>query len=149
AGDHRQPLLHDRHGDQTAGGNRRFRAAVELCHGRRDAGHAAPRPRRHPDAAPVRQRPGRNREVSTMASIDISGVNKVYAGGVTAIHSLDLAIPGGELVVLVGPSGCGKSTLLRMIAGLEAITGGTISIDGAVVNTKEPAERDIAVVFQN
>jgi sn-glycerol 3-phosphate transport system ATP-binding protein len=84
-----------------------------------------------------------------MASIDISGVNKVYAGGVTAIHSLDLAIPDGELVVLVGPSGCGKSTLLRMIAGLEAITGGTISIDGAVVNTKEPAERDIAMVFQN
>ena len=84
-----------------------------------------------------------------MASIDIKGVNKVYAGGVTAIHSLDLAIPDGELVVLVGPSGCGKSTLLRMIAGLEAITGGTISIDGAVVNAKEPAERDIAMVFQN
>src|SRR5690606_670559 len=84
-----------------------------------------------------------------MASIDISGVNKVYAGGVTAIHSLDLAIPDGELVVLVGPSGCGKSTLLRMIAGLEAITEGTISIDGTVVNTKEPAERDIAMVFQN
>jgi sn-glycerol 3-phosphate transport system ATP-binding protein len=84
-----------------------------------------------------------------MASIDISGVKKVYAGGVTAIHSLDLAIPDGELVVLVGPSGCGKSTLLRMIAGLEAITDGTISIDGAVVNGKEPAERDIAMVFQN
>jgi sn-glycerol 3-phosphate transport system ATP-binding protein len=84
-----------------------------------------------------------------MASIDISGVKKIYAGGVTAIHGLDLAIPDGELVVLVGPSGCGKSTLLRMIAGLEAITDGTISIDGTVVNTKEPAERDIAMVFQN
>ena len=84
-----------------------------------------------------------------MASIDIKGVKKVYAGNVTAIHNLDLAIPDGELVVLVGPSGCGKSTLLRMIAGLEAITDGTISIDGAVVNTKEPAERDIAMVFQN
>ena len=84
-----------------------------------------------------------------MASIDISGVKKVYAGGVTAIHSLDLAIPDGELVVLVGPSGCGKSTLLRMIAGLEAITDGTIAIDGTVVNTREPAERDIAMVFQN
>jgi sn-glycerol 3-phosphate transport system ATP-binding protein len=84
-----------------------------------------------------------------MASIDITGVNKVYAGGVTAIHSLDLAIPDGELVVLVGPSGCGKSTLLRMIAGLEPITGGTISIGGTVVNQKEPAERDIAMVFQN
>ena len=84
-----------------------------------------------------------------MASIDISGVKKVYAGGVTAIHNLDLAIPDGELVVLVGPSGCGKSTLLRMIAGLEAITDGTIAIDGTVVNTREPAERDIAMVFQN
>jgi sn-glycerol 3-phosphate transport system ATP-binding protein len=84
-----------------------------------------------------------------MASIDIKGVKKVYAGGVTAIHSLDLAIPDGELVVLVGPSGCGKSTLLRMIAGLEAISDGTIAIDGSVVNDKEPAERDIAMVFQN
>jgi sn-glycerol 3-phosphate transport system ATP-binding protein len=84
-----------------------------------------------------------------MASIDIKGVKKVYAGGVTAIHNLDLSIWDGELVVLVGPSGCGKSTLLRMIAGLEAISEGTISIDGAVVNTKEPAERDIAMVFQN
>ncbi|HEV7344034.1 MAG TPA: sn-glycerol-3-phosphate import ATP-binding protein UgpC [Devosia sp.] len=84
-----------------------------------------------------------------MASIDIKGVKKVYAGGVTAIHGLDLEIPDGELVVLVGPSGCGKSTLLRMIAGLEAITDGTVSIDGNVVNAKEPAERDIAMVFQN
>ncbi len=84
-----------------------------------------------------------------MASIEIKGVKKVYAGNVTAIHELDLDIPDGELVVLVGPSGCGKSTLLRMIAGLEEITDGTISIDGAVVNQKEPAERDIAMVFQN
>jgi sn-glycerol 3-phosphate transport system ATP-binding protein len=84
-----------------------------------------------------------------MASIDISGVKKVYPGNVTAIHSLDLAIPDGELVVLVGPSGCGKSTLLRMIAGLETITDGSVSIDGEVVNKKEPAERDIAMVFQN
>lgn len=84
-----------------------------------------------------------------MASIDISGVKKVYAGGVTAIHNLDLSIEDGELVVLVGPSGCGKSTLLRMIAGLEAISDGTIAIDGTVVNGKEPAERDIAMVFQN
>jgi sn-glycerol 3-phosphate transport system ATP-binding protein len=84
-----------------------------------------------------------------MAKIDISGVTKVYPGNVTAIHGLDLAIPDGELVVLVGPSGCGKSTLLRMIAGLETITEGTISIAGDVVNKKEPAERDIAMVFQN
>ena len=84
-----------------------------------------------------------------MARIDIAGVRKVYPGNVTAIHNLELAIPDGELVVLVGPSGCGKSTLLRMIAGLETITDGTISIDRDVVNKKEPAERDIAMVFQN
>jgi sn-glycerol 3-phosphate transport system ATP-binding protein len=84
-----------------------------------------------------------------MARIDISGVKKVYAGNVTAIHQLDLTIPDGELVVLVGPSGCGKSTLLRMIAGLETVTEGSVSIDGEVVNKKEPAERDIAMVFQN
>ncbi|SMQ64343.1 carbohydrate ABC transporter ATP-binding protein, CUT1 family [Devosia lucknowensis] len=84
-----------------------------------------------------------------MASIDITGVRKVYPGNVTAIHALDLSIADGELVVLVGPSGCGKSTLLRMIAGLETISDGTIAIGGSVVNQKEPAERDIAMVFQN
>ncbi len=84
-----------------------------------------------------------------MASIDLKGVRKVYQGNVTAIHALDLSIADGELVVLVGPSGCGKSTLLRMIAGLETITDGTISIGEDVVNKKEPAERDIAMVFQN
>src|SRR5690606_2464998 len=84
-----------------------------------------------------------------MATIQLSSVKKVYAGNVTAIHNLDLDIKDGELVVLVGPSGCGKSTLLRMIAGLETITDGTIAIDGQVVNQKEPAERDIAMVFQN
>ncbi|KKB13367.1 glycerol-3-phosphate ABC transporter ATP-binding protein [Devosia geojensis] len=84
-----------------------------------------------------------------MANIDISGVKKVYPGNVTAIHDLDLSIDDGELVVLVGPSGCGKSTLLRMIAGLETITEGTVAIGGDVVNRKEPAERDIAMVFQN
>jgi sn-glycerol 3-phosphate transport system ATP-binding protein len=86
-----------------------------------------------------------------MASIQLSGVKKVYGGTGTApaIHNLDLTIPDGQLIVLVGPSGCGKSTLLRMIAGLERITEGKISIDGDVVNEKEPAERDIAMVFQN
>ncbi|WP_297113372.1 sn-glycerol-3-phosphate import ATP-binding protein UgpC [uncultured Devosia sp.] len=84
-----------------------------------------------------------------MASIDLKSVRKVYPGNVTAIHALDLSIADGELVVLVGPSGCGKSTLLRMIAGLETITDGTISIGDDVVNKKEPAERDIAMVFQN
>jgi sn-glycerol 3-phosphate transport system ATP-binding protein len=84
-----------------------------------------------------------------MASIDLKNVRKVYPGNVTAIHALDLSIADGELVVLVGPSGCGKSTLLRMIAGLETITDGTISIGDDIVNRKEPAERDIAMVFQN
>ena len=84
-----------------------------------------------------------------MASIELSAVGKTYPGNVHAVDGIDLAIADGELVVLVGPSGCGKSTLLRMIAGLETITAGTISIDGHVVNRQEPAERDIAMVFQN
>jgi sn-glycerol 3-phosphate transport system ATP-binding protein len=84
-----------------------------------------------------------------MAAIELSGVKKTYPGGIEVIHGLDVAIADGEMVVLVGPSGCGKSTLLRMIAGLETITDGTISIGGAVVNRREPAERDVAMVFQN
>ena len=84
-----------------------------------------------------------------MATIDLKGVGKTYAGAVRAVENIDLSIGDGELVVLVGPSGCGKSTLLRMIAGLETITDGTISIDGRVVNREEPAQRDIAMVFQN
>jgi sn-glycerol 3-phosphate transport system ATP-binding protein len=84
-----------------------------------------------------------------MATIDLVNVKKTYAGGTPVVHGIDLAIADGELLVLVGPSGCGKSTLLRMIAGLETITEGTISIGGGIVNDKEPAERDIAMVFQN
>ena len=84
-----------------------------------------------------------------MATIELSDVTKIYPGKVHAIHGIDLSIGDGEFVVLVGPSGCGKSTLLRMIAGLETITSGTIAIDGGIVNRKEPAERDIAMVFQN
>ena len=84
-----------------------------------------------------------------MASIELKDVGKTYGGAVRAVDGIDLDIPDGELVVLVGPSGCGKSTLLRMIAGLETITSGTISIGGRVVNKEEPAERDIAMVFQN
>ncbi|AGS24547.1 sn-glycerol-3-phosphate ABC transporter ATP-binding protein UgpC [Rhizobium etli] len=84
-----------------------------------------------------------------MAQISITGVRKHYSGNVTALHGIDLEIADGELVVLVGPSGCGKSTLLRMIAGLEAISAGEIAIGGTVVNDKEPAKRDIAMVFQN
>ncbi|MET3926299.1 sn-glycerol-3-phosphate import ATP-binding protein UgpC [Devosia sp. 2618] len=84
-----------------------------------------------------------------MAAIDLTGVKKTYPGGAQVIHGIDLAIEDGEMVVLVGPSGCGKSTLLRMIAGLETISDGTISVGGTVVNKREPAERDIAMVFQN
>ena len=84
-----------------------------------------------------------------MADVQLRSVEKVYPGGVKAIHGVDLAIADGELAVLVGPSGCGKSTLLRMVAGLEEITAGEISIGGRVVNRLEPADRDIAMVFQN
>ncbi|MBW8454895.1 MAG: sn-glycerol-3-phosphate ABC transporter ATP-binding protein UgpC [Pseudomonas sp.] len=84
-----------------------------------------------------------------MASILIDQVSKIYDGGVHAVKAIDIAIEDGEFIVLVGPSGCGKSTLLRMVAGLEAISQGTVSIGGRVVNQVEPAERDIAMVFQN
>ncbi|MEC9463250.1 MAG: ATP-binding cassette domain-containing protein, partial [Pseudomonadota bacterium] len=85
-----------------------------------------------------------------MASIDINEVSKIYdKGGAKAVDSVDIQIDDGEFIVLVGPSGCGKSTLLRMVAGLEAISQGTISIGDRVVNEVEPADRDIAMVFQN
>ena len=87
-----------------------------------------------------------------MGSIALRGVEKVYGFGpkaVKAIHGVDAEIRDGEFVVIVGPSGCGKSTLLRMVAGLEEITAGEVAIGGRVVNQLEPAERDIAMVFQN
>ncbi|GHH64273.1 ABC transporter ATP-binding protein [Streptosporangium violaceochromogenes] len=84
-----------------------------------------------------------------MASIVLSKVDKIYAGGVKAVNGLDLEIKDGEFMVLVGPSGCGKSTALRMIAGLEDISGGQISIGERVVNHLPPKDRDIAMVFQN
>ena len=84
-----------------------------------------------------------------MATVDLNDVRKVYSGNVEAVKGVSIAIPDGKLCVLVGPSGCGKSTLLRMIAGLESITSGTVAIDGKVVNAIGPAERDIAMVFQN
>ncbi|RUT31097.1 sn-glycerol-3-phosphate ABC transporter ATP-binding protein UgpC [Arsenicitalea aurantiaca] len=84
-----------------------------------------------------------------MAAIEIASVRKVYPGNVEAIKGIDLSIADGELVVLVGPSGCGKSTLLRMLAGLETISAGEVRIGDRVVNRLEPAERDIAMVFQN
>jgi sn-glycerol 3-phosphate transport system ATP-binding protein len=84
-----------------------------------------------------------------MASVTLDNVRKVYAGGVEAVKGVSLGIADGSFTVLLGPSGCGKSTLLRMIAGLETITSGTVSIGGKVVNEVEPADRDIAMVFQN
>ena len=84
-----------------------------------------------------------------MAEMRLAGVSKVYASGFRAVSDVSLDIADGELLVLVGPSGCGKSTLLRMIAGLEDITEGVIEIDGRIVNSDTPRERDIAMVFQN
>ncbi len=83
-----------------------------------------------------------------MAVVQIRGLTKSY-GTVQVMHGIDFDVADAEFVALVGPSGCGKSTLLRMIAGLEDISGGTISIGGRVVNEVEPKERDIAMVFQN
>ncbi|MBX3529636.1 MAG: sn-glycerol-3-phosphate ABC transporter ATP-binding protein UgpC [Rhizobiaceae bacterium] len=83
-----------------------------------------------------------------MSEVTIRAVTKAY-GNVQVLHGIDLDISAGEFVVFVGPSGCGKSTLLRMIAGLEAISGGTIAIGGTVVNNVVPAKRGIAMVFQN
>ena len=87
-----------------------------------------------------------------MASISLRNIIKRYGHGPKAnqvIHGVNAEIKDGEFVVIVGPSGCGKSTLLRMVAGLEEISGGDIAIGGRVVNNLEPAERDIAMVFQN
>ncbi len=83
-----------------------------------------------------------------MASIDISAIRKSY-GHFPVLHGVDLTIRDGEFIVLVGPSGCGKSTLLRMIAGLEDVTSGEISIEGRRVNDLPPKDRDIAMVFQS
>jgi multiple sugar transport system ATP-binding protein len=84
-----------------------------------------------------------------MAEIVLDQVTKTYRGGVNGVDGLSLHIADGEFMVLVGPSGCGKSTALRSIAGLEEITGGTITIGGRVVNDVPPKDRDIAMVFQN
>jgi alpha-glucoside transport system ATP-binding protein len=83
-----------------------------------------------------------------MAELKLTGVEKAY-GAVKVLADINLEIEPGELVVFVGPSGCGKSTLLRMIAGLEQITGGTLEIDGMVMNDIHPSQRGIAMVFQS
>jgi sn-glycerol 3-phosphate transport system ATP-binding protein len=84
-----------------------------------------------------------------MANVALRNVHKTYPGGVEAIKGINFEVGDGQFCVLVGPSGCGKSTLLRMVAGLETITGGDIDIGGRIVNAIEPADRDIAMVFQN
>ncbi|GAA5234128.1 sn-glycerol-3-phosphate import ATP-binding protein UgpC [Verticiella sediminum] len=84
-----------------------------------------------------------------MANLSLRDVTKSYPGGNAVIHGISLEIVDGEFIVIVGPSGCGKSTLLRMVAGLESISSGEILIGGVVVNRLEPADRDVAMVFQN
>ncbi|CAN7588276.1 sn-glycerol-3-phosphate ABC transporter ATP-binding protein UgpC [Rhizobium sp. LjRoot254] len=84
-----------------------------------------------------------------MARIEINQVSKVYSNGMTAVNSVSVDVADGEFIVLVGPSGCGKSTLLRMVAGLEDISKGEVRIGEKVVNKTDPADRDIAMVFQN
>src|SRR5256886_1540238 len=84
-----------------------------------------------------------------MAEITYDKVDKIYPDGTQAVHDLNLEIKDGELMVLVGPSGCGKTTALRMLAGLEEISEGQITIGDRVVNDLTPKERDIAMVFQS
>src|SRR5262250_313589 len=83
-----------------------------------------------------------------MASVSFQNIEKAF-GTTKVLHGIGFDIKDGEFVVLVGPSGCGKSTLLRMLAGLEEISAGTISIGGKVVNDVESKDRDIAMVFQS
>ena len=84
-----------------------------------------------------------------MGAIQINSVGKIYPNGTRALEDVNIEINDGEFVVLVGPSGCGKTTLLRMVAGLEDITEGEISIGEKIVNEVAPKDRDIAMVFQN
>lgn len=84
-----------------------------------------------------------------MATLSFRKVKKTYPGDIAVIHGISMDIADGEFVVIIGPSGCGKSTLMRMVAGLESVTDGEIAIGETVVNDLEPAERDIAMVFQN
>ena len=84
-----------------------------------------------------------------MTALRIRNVSKKYPNGADAVKNVSVDVADGELVVFVGPSGCGKSTLLRMVAGLEEVTSGDIELGGRVVNNLEPADRNIAMVFQN
>ena len=84
-----------------------------------------------------------------MSLLELTDVTKIYADGTKAVDQASLIVSSGELIVFVGPSGCGKSSLLRMIAGLEELSGGDIILDGSSIVKVDPAERDIAMVFQN
>jgi ABC-type sugar transport system ATPase subunit len=84
-----------------------------------------------------------------VAQIELENVTKTFSGDVVAVDDVSLAIEEGEFIVLVGPSGCGKSTLLRLVAGLEEVTAGRITIGGRDVTDLAPRHRDIAMVFQN
>ena len=84
-----------------------------------------------------------------MATVKLENITKIYPGDVKAVDNANFEIQDEEFVVLVGPSGCGKTTTLRMIAGLEEITEGILTIDEKVVNDVPPKDRDIAMVFQN
>src|SRR3954452_20916511 len=117
--------------------------------GDRRARDAAAGVRRRRDAETVRARTRGDGKVNPMANVTLRNVRKTYPGGFEAIKGVNVDVGDGQFCVLVGPSGCGKSTLLRMVAGLETVTGGEIDIGGRIVNQIEPADRDIAMVFQN
>ncbi len=84
-----------------------------------------------------------------MGEIVLKGVSKIFGSKIVAVDNIDLTIKDGEFMVLLGPSGCGKTTVLRMIAGLEEVTRGDIVMDGKRINDVDPADRDLAIVFQN
>ena len=96
-----------------------------------------------------RPRSGQGSNATSMATVTLDRLRKVYPNGHVGVDEATFEIADGELLVLVGPSGCGKTTLLRMIAGLESISSGTLSIGGREVNEVSPKDRDIAMVFQN
>ena len=149
---HRPVLLHDRHGHPAHGHRCRRDPAMATRHGDRDPRFAAAGRGRRRYAASLHQRLDRDREVRSacfMAEIKLVGVTKAYPNGVVALHKIDLKIADRAFLVVVGPSGCGKSTLLRLIAGLETLTEGRVLIGDRDVSRLEPAQRDIAMVFQN
>src|SRR5262245_18451863 len=98
---------------------------------------------------PLRSGSPSGRDTGPVPGIVLDHVTKVFAGGVLAVDDVSVEIASGEFLVLVGPSGCGKSTLLRMIAGLEDVTEGSITIEDRDVTKLPPRSRDIAMVFQN